>query len=218
MTEKTTHESLLNHPALDPDLQMIRDLFSGDVPLPELRNPHPEKPVGGEVRGRARSSAVLIAVTESEDPKILVTKRNHSIRFAGHICFPGGTTDEEDISAVATALRETEEEINLDAGEVEVLGALGPYYTQAGYRIDPIIGLVKPGYTVEANPDEVDEIYEISLRNVLCSENYALTWHTSDRGHLSFHENNIRIAGPTVSLLIGLYEELLSFQGLLKPE
>ena len=216
MQEKTTLDSLINHPTLDPDLQMIRDLFSGGLSFSELRNPHPERPVSDEVRGRARSSAVLIAVTESEEPKLLVTKRHQAIRFAGHICFPGGTTDEEDVSAVATALRETEEEINLGAGDIEVLGELGSYYTQAGYRIDPVIGLVKPGYSVVANPDEVDEIYEISLRKVLCSENYALTWHTSDRGHLSFHEGDIRIAGPTVSLLIGLYEELLRFRGLLK--
>jgi len=216
MPGKTTLDNLLHYPTLDPDLQMIRDLFSDQRTFSELRNPHPEKPVSKDVRDKARSSAVLIAVTESEEPKLLVTKRHHSIRFAGHICFPGGTADEGDASAVATALRETSEEINLDAGEVEVLGELGLYYTQAGYSINPVVGLVKPGFSLLANPDEVEEIYEVPLRNVLCSDNYSLAWHSSSRGHFSFHEDDIRIAGPTVSLLIGLYEELLRFQGLLE--
>ncbi len=216
MAEKNLLKNLLDHPHLDPDLQMIKNLFTSQHPFQELRNPHVEKPVSQEVRSKARSSAVLIAVTESEEPKLLVTKRHHSIRFAGHICFPGGTTDNGDVSAVATALRETKEEINLEPGEVNILGELGHYYTQAGYRIHPVIGLVQPGYSVDANPEEVDEIYEISLRSVLNSESYSLTWHSSTRGHFSFHENGLRIAGPTVSLLIGFYEELLKFQGLLK--
>ena len=216
MSKKSAPDNLLNHPPLDPDLQMIRDLLASQHPFSELRNPHVETPVSEEVRSKARSSAVLIALTQSEEPKLLVTKRHHKIRFAGHICFPGGTADEGDGSAIATALRETEEEINLAARDIEVLGELGPYYTQAGYMINPVIGLVKEGYSVKANPDEVDEIYEISLRNILSSENYSLTWHSSSRGHFSFHEHDIRIAGPTVSLLIGFYEELLKFQGLLK--
>jgi 8-oxo-dGTP pyrophosphatase MutT (NUDIX family) len=218
---KFTLDKLLHYPSLDPDLQMIRDLFTNretfsGLPFTEIRNPHPEKPVTEEVKSKARSSAVLIAVTESKEPKLLVTKRHHGIRFAGHICFPGGITDEGDASTVATALRETWEEIHLDSSEVEVLGELGEYYTQAGFRINPVVGLVKPGFSVLANPDEVEEIYEVSLRKVLCADSYSLTWHSSSRGHFSFQEGDVRIAGPTVSLLIGLYEELLRFKGLLQ--
>lgn len=202
----------LKHPVLDPDIQMIRDCMADPGGLPEIRNPHPEKPVSDEVRSRARPSAVLVPIVAADDPVLIVTRRHEEIRFGGHVCFPGGLQDEGDISPVDTALRETREEINLGGEHVEVLGELGPYYTQAGFRIIPVVALVKPGYVLRANPREVDEIYELSLRKVLDASHYRLTWHSPERGHYAYLEDNIRIAGPTVSIMIGLYEALLNFQ------
>ena len=92
-----------------------------------------------------------------------------------------------------------------------MLGVLGDYYTQAGYRITPVVGLIQPPYQVLANPQEVAEIYEVSLARALYSANYALTWHRPERAHYSFTEGEVRIAGPTVSLMIGFYEALLGF-------
>ncbi|HKI73437.1 MAG TPA: CoA pyrophosphatase, partial [Pseudomonadales bacterium] len=137
---------------------------------------------------------------------------HRNIRFAGHICFPGGRVDPSDESAIATALRESEEEIALDPAEVDVLGALGDYYTQAGYRITPVVGLVSTNVTLSANPSEVEAIYRISLADMLRSQSYRLRHRTPTRGHYSYEEKDIRIAGPTVSLMIGLYESLLAFQ------
>ena len=77
---------------------------------------------------------------------------------------------------VETALRETREEIDLATADIEVLGVLGDYYTQAGYRITPVVGLIQPPYRVLANPQEVAAIYEVSLARALDSANYALTW------------------------------------------
>ncbi len=203
----------LQYPTLEPDLNSIRALFDGNAAHLELRNPHRETPVSDTVRNRARSSAVLIPIVEGPEPTVLVTRRTSKIRFGGHICFPGGTRDDSDDSAVATALRETQEEISLSGEFVEVLGELGPYYTQAGFRITPVIGLVKRGFKMEPNPEEVEQIYQISLRRILDATSYQLNWHTPKRGHYAYHEGDVRVAGPTVSLLIGLYETLLRNQG-----
>jgi 8-oxo-dGTP pyrophosphatase MutT (NUDIX family) len=209
---ESQHEQSFKHQALDPDLQLIRDCIADPRTSSEIRNPHPEKPVSLNVRHNARSSAVLVPIVDADEPTLIVTRRQQKIRFGGHVCFPGGLQDDDDISMVATALRETREEINLGDEHIEVLGELGPYYTQAGFRIIPVVALVKPGYVLRANPHEVDEIYEISVRKVLDSKNYKLTWHSAERGHWAYLEDDIRIAGPTVSVMMGLYEALLNFR------
>jgi len=210
----------------------LRELFASHRRFPEIRNPHAETPVSDEIKRQARLSAVLIPIIlRGNEPTVLITKRQSHIRFGGHLCFPGGIIDEGDVSDTDTALRESNEEIDLDPGNVEVLGSLGKYYTQAGYMIRPVVGLIEPPAAVRANPDEVSDIYEIRLSDVLNSESYKLTWHSQTRGHYAFenlahickppgievHQSSIRfdtgvrIAGPTVSLLIGLYEALLSY-------
>ena len=216
ITIPPTGAAVLGHPSLAADLEMIRAYFAATAQLarqPELRNPHVEEAVPASVRNQAKVSAVLLPIiNRPEGPTLLVTRRHAQIRFAGHICFPGGRADPLDTSPVATALRETLEEINLDTAAIEVLGVLGDYYTQAGYRITPVVGLVQPPFAVLANPGEVDEIYEVSLARALDGRNYALTWHRPGRAHFAFSEGQVRIAGPTVSVLIGFYEALLGFE------
>lgn len=68
-----------------------------------------------------------------------------------------------------------------------------------------------PPLALTANPQEVDAIYEISLERVFQARSYRLTYRQKDRGHYSFHEQEVRIAGPTVSIMIGLYEALAAF-------
>lgn len=205
MTEKA-----LAHPNLDAGVAELRRLFTVGRDFPELRNPHIEPPVPDAVRAKAKPAAVLMAVID--DPagaRIIVTRRHRNIRFAGHICFPGGKLDEQDGGVIDAALREAQEEIGLAPAQVEVLGRLGDYYTQAGYLIAPVVGLVAPPVSLAANPAEVDVIYEVSLARVFQADSYTLTRHRADRGHIAFHEGEVRIAGPTVSLMIGLYESLL---------
>ncbi|MBV1878112.1 MAG: CoA pyrophosphatase [Pseudomonadales bacterium] len=197
--------------ALAPDLNMIRACFQQTDRFPELRNPHIEHRVSASVRAQAKSSAVLIAIRAGESATVLVTKRQANIRFAGHICFPGGGTDADDGSDRVTALREAEEEIGLNPEDVEVLGCLGEYYTQTGYRIRPVIGIVGADAKVVSNPAEVASIYEISLARMLDPASYDLNWHNKDRAHFSISEQGIRIAGPTVSMMIGLVEALSLF-------
>ncbi len=93
-----------------------------------------------------RPAAVLVPlVLGHADPAILLTRRtDHLHHHPGQISFPGGRVEEQDSTAVDTALRETEEEIGLSRRHVELLGALPDYYTGTGFRVTPIVGLVHP--------------------------------------------------------------------------
>ncbi len=194
------------------DVASLRRYFkshgSSDTVKGELRNPHIESPVPEQVKLGAKASSVLIGVVDKPQPEVVVTRRPLHIRFGGHICFPGGLLEAADTDEVHTALREAEEEIGLDPEDAEVLGMLPYYFTQAGYRIRPVVALLPPDVELSANPNEVDEILKISFERMFRKDAYSMTWHSSRRGHLSYEETGLRIAGPTVSIMVGLIETL----------
>lgn len=199
-------------PVLEASSALLRRHFASIVAaeMRPLRNPHHEPKVSEAVMRSARDAAVLIPFVERERTlTVVVTRRHRDIRFAGHICFPGGGCDSDDENMLATALRETEEEIGLDPARVEILGRLGDYYTQTGYRIAPFVGLLEQPIDLHANPEEVEEIIEIPFALLLAADSYRLSRSGSGRGHYSLSHLGVRVAGPTVSLMIGLYEELL---------
>ena len=94
--------------------------------------------------------------------------------------------------------------------DVRILGRLGDYYTHSGYRIAPIIGLVSPPLKLVPHPTEVAEIIEIPLSYLLRSDSYRLRRHPfiADRAHFSVIYGDATINGPTISVLIGFYEDL----------
>jgi 8-oxo-dGTP pyrophosphatase MutT (NUDIX family) len=103
---------------------------------------------------------------DAGDLHAVFTKRRDDLRrHAGEMSFPGGRQDfpEEDLRV--TALREAEEEIGLPRGEVELVGALPPVGTfVTGYRIHPFVGVIRAGHAWTPQPNEVEEVVELSLR------------------------------------------------------
>src|SRR5690606_40300707 len=73
-----------------------------------------------------RPAAVLFGLMERRDGlSVILTRRTaHLTAHAGQVSFPGGRCEDCDADAVATALRETEEEIGLAPDHVEVVGEL----------------------------------------------------------------------------------------------
>ena len=115
--------------------------------------------------GPPRPAAVLVPiVTHPHGATVLLTERTaHLHDHAGQVAFPGGRTDPADGSAVATALRETHEEIGLAPERVEILGELPHYLTGTGYRVTPVVGLVEPGFELRLDAFEVAEAFEVPL-------------------------------------------------------
>jgi len=111
-----------------------------------------------------------------DEPGLVFTERRADLRrHAGEISFPGGRRDEGDADLVATALRESREEIGLDPGSVEIGEELPPTATfVTGYRIHPFVGRIPhPGQLdLRPNPDEVETVLTFSL-DVL-REGYAM--------------------------------------------
>ena len=100
-------------------------------------------------------AAVLVAVTDRDDPGVILTQRTENLRkHAGQIAFPGGRIDAEDSGAIEAALREAEEEIALPRSAVTVIGETDPYHTITGFQVTPVIGVIPPDLVLRANDAE----------------------------------------------------------------
>ena len=146
---------------------------------------HPDSSINKMVDSRhnaLRKAAVLIPITRLDsdnDSHIVLTVRSENLRsHAGQISLPGGTRDAEDSDDIATALRESEEEIGLPASQVEVIGKLGDMALPSGFHITPIVGLIQPGLTFTPALEEVADIFQAPLDLVLDPNAYKASFMT----------------------------------------
>lgn len=160
-----------------------------------------------------RDAAVLVPVIDREDgATILLTQRtDHLSSHAGQVAFPGGRVDDTDDGPVDTALRETWEEIGLDRSFIEVVGALDTYETGTGFSITPIVGLVRPGFTLTLEPDEVALVFEVPLDFFLDPDNHrreSREWRGAMRHYYVMPYDGHHIWGATAGMLVNLYNKL----------
>jgi 8-oxo-dGTP pyrophosphatase MutT (NUDIX family) len=118
-------------------------------------------------------ASVLVPLVQRDVVTVLLTLRtDHLTDHPGQISFPGGRAEPEDADAVATALREAEEEIGLHARHIEVLGSLPTYTTGTGFVVTPVVALIEPPFTVQADPFEVAEVFEVPLAFLMSPANH----------------------------------------------
>ena len=117
-------------------------------------------------------ASVLIPVLDSEKGiHILLTKRTEKVKYhKNEISFPGGMHEENDGDSLATAMRESKEEIGVKEQDVEILGRLDDMNTFTGFTITPYVGLIPFPYAFVLNPDEVSYLIYLPLAHLLASE------------------------------------------------
>ncbi len=160
---------------------------------------------------RKRDAAVLVPVVDRADGAtlILTTRSNALRKHSGQIAFPGGSVDPADASPEAAATRESFEEIGLAPEFVETLGRLPRYATTTGYRITPVIGIVRPGFRLAPNPDEVADVFEVPLSFLMDAANHAKesrVWNGIERFFYVMPFGERYIWGVTAGIIRSLFE------------
>ena len=175
---------------------------------------------GGLVSDREPADAAVLIplVQRAEGLTLLLTRRaDHLRHHAGQISFPGGRVEPGDDSPIATALRETEEEIGLSQEYISVIGQLPVYATVTAFQVTPVIALVEPGFTLKLDGVEVAEAFEVPLAflmNPAHHRHHVFEFAGVQRRFLSMPwqgpEREYFIWGATAAMLRNLYRLLLA--------
>ena len=181
----------------------------------ELARPASEPPLTGDLpEERALANvpaAVLIAITDRDEPGVIMTLRRENMRtHAGQVAFPGGRLDDGE-NAVQAALREADEELGLPASEVEVVGPTDEYRTVTGYVVTPVIGVIPPDLPLQPHEHEVADWFEAPLGYLLDPSNQQIqtaVFAGRERRYWQIEWNGRRIWGATAAMLVNLSRRL----------
>ena len=166
------------NPLFPETMHSLEEKLSGPKPgliaqLGMTPNPRPGHQVYYEVEDTSLKAGVLVLFYPREGKLHLVfTRRTDNVDFhKGQISFPGGRQETGE-SLEQTALREAQEELEIDPDSVRILGMLTPLYIPpSNYCIYPVVGMAK------SRPDflpvqlEVAEVLEIPLAHLLNPQN-----------------------------------------------
>jgi 8-oxo-dGTP pyrophosphatase MutT (NUDIX family) len=200
----------------------LQSIVSAELPTPEqlnglgqLRDQRVEGDLNDdlnqaeieEMTKDLRLAAVLVPLVEhADEPTILLTRRaDHLEKHSGQVAFPGGKVEDNDATPIAAALRETEEEIGLDPSHIEVAGVLDTYQTGTGFLILPVVGFVKPGFTLTPDKNEVADVFEVPAHIALSSQNWKTDsgdWKGRMWNFYSMYYRGYNIWGATAGMLM----------------
>jgi 8-oxo-dGTP pyrophosphatase MutT (NUDIX family) len=147
-----------------------------------LRGSRPPRDLAGEALARLPApiaaelfpeplipAAVLVGLISRECGwEVLLTRRTDHLRdHAGQVSFPGGRLEVQDTGPDAAAVRETQEEVGIEPQYIEVIGYLPPHAVITGFAVSPVVAILRPGFTLKADPAEVAEIFSVPLDYLL---------------------------------------------------
>ena len=108
------------------------------------------------------------------NPEIIFTQRSTKLStHSGEVSFPGGKWDEQDKNLYETALRESNEEINLNREDVVLAGSLNYLVSKHKIEVNPYVGLITKKQNLVDN-DEIEKIFTVPLEFLTDKKNAKL--------------------------------------------
>lgn len=152
---------------------------------------------------RASVLLALFAASPQDAPHLWLVRRSEGVRtHRGQVALPGGKREPGDADFLATALRESHEEIGLIPSDVEVLGVLDDRETITGYLITPYVGWVAKPFTPEPLAAEVARVFAVPLAAFAEEPRRTrIPWQGTEREVLSYDVAGEVVWGATASIL-----------------
>jgi len=152
-----------------------------------------------------KAGVLILLLKEDTDAeyKIVFTKRSTKLKtHSGEVSFPGGKWEDADNSLYETALRESNEEINLNIENVTKLGNLNFLLSRHKIEVNPYVGYLNKFQEFKGN-FEIDEIFTVPISFLSDSKN--VTYKEFNRKDLkvyipSWVYNGNRIWGLTAMI------------------
>lgn len=163
---------------------------------------------------KSADAAVLIAITNEANPKVLLTRRSAYLsNHAGEVSFPGGKRDPQDTSNIVVALREAYEETALNPFDVQLLGDLPMQKARNGMLVKPVVGLIPSEVELVAQPTEIDRIFFASLKQLMevPAVPYEVRFAHQSLYFPSMRVENEIVWGLTARMLVALFQYGLDY-------
>lgn len=148
----------------------------------------------------ARQGAVLILLYPSDNDikTTLIQRPVYEGVHSGQIAFPGGKKEEADADLITTALREANEEVNIDPGIVKVVGSLTELYIPpSNFLVTPIVGFSMERPDLKPDDFEVASILEVTMQE-LTDPNIRGIKAITPREGITFDSPYYNVQGHTV--------------------
>lgn len=164
---------------------------------------------------QSSASVLLLLHGDPSSPQIILTRRaTHLYSHAGEVAFPGGKKESLDDDLLATALRETEEEIGLTPSKIKLLGTLPDDSPLIGkVRVTPFMGWVDSPFSLNANPSEIASIFHLPLHFLLDINHYQYFWLVEGKIQLPcVLYKDYKIWGFTLKVMVDMLNSTLDAQ------
>jgi len=165
----------------------------------------------------ARAAVALVLYAAPAGVELLLIQRatRDDDPWSGHMAFPGGRRDPGDADAIATASRETREEVAIDlTRDADVIGRLDELRAISRHRpldlvISPVVYALTRAVTPQPSPREVESAVWVPLDFLFSAA--ARTTHTRTLDGISgdfpaFRYQGYTIWGLTHRILEGFLE------------
>ncbi len=173
----------------------------------------PENPKKGGV-------LLMIYLVEDEMMLAFIQRTNDGGVHSGQISFPGGKFENQDKDLIVTALRETEEEVGIDASQVKVLGNLTQMFIPvSNFLVLPTVGFYEGKPKFNLNPGEVAGLLEVPIHKLMNTNTRTIGTVDVRGAKLEvpvFNVNDNKIWGATAMILNEFIQILKRVNGFMK--
>jgi 8-oxo-dGTP pyrophosphatase MutT (NUDIX family) len=172
--------------------------------------------IDSELENACTKAAVMLLLHgDPLDPHIILTERaRHLSHHAGEVAFPGGMKESCDQNLLATALRETEEEIGLTFDKIELLGMLPSDSPRLSMlRVAPFMGWVASPYHLQSDPSEIAAVFNFPLKLLLDIDRYEYFELSERKIQLPYvMYGDYKIWGFTLKVMVDMLNFVLDAQ------